>query len=79
MVEFTEGQEGHHERIHGGEPVLVLCKIYKAHSGSRSSSTTFQFLCSSAAARVTGTGQLQCHHGHVSIGIEGRGCNVRDR
>ncbi|RCV16987.1 hypothetical protein SETIT_3G182600v2 [Setaria italica] len=40
MVEFTEGQEGDHERIHGGEPVLVLCKIYRAHSGSRSSSSS---------------------------------------
>ncbi|RCV32620.1 hypothetical protein SETIT_7G017500v2 [Setaria italica] len=34
MVEFTDGQEGDHDRIHGGEPVLVLCKIYKAHSDS---------------------------------------------
>ncbi|TKV94416.1 hypothetical protein SEVIR_9G293400v4 [Setaria viridis] len=40
MVEFTDGQEGDHDRIHGGEPVLVLCKIYKAHSGSRSSSSS---------------------------------------
>ncbi|CAN6337114.1 unnamed protein product [Urochloa humidicola] len=40
MVEFSEGQEGDHDRVHGGEPVLVLCKIYKAHSGSRSSSSS---------------------------------------
>ncbi|KAF8719906.1 hypothetical protein HU200_024669 [Digitaria exilis] len=40
MVEFTEGQEGDHERIHGGEPMLVLCKIYRAHSSSRSSASS---------------------------------------
>ncbi|CAN6341428.1 unnamed protein product [Urochloa humidicola] len=40
MVEFSDGQEGDHDRVHGGEPVLVLCKIYKAHSGSRSSSSS---------------------------------------
>jgi hypothetical protein len=39
MVEFSDDdEEGNHDRIHGGEPVLVLCKIYKAHSSSRSSS-----------------------------------------
>lgn len=38
MVEFSDDdKEGNHDRIHGGEPVLVLCKIYKAHSSSRSS------------------------------------------
>nr|CAB3464784.1 unnamed protein product [Digitaria exilis] len=40
MVEFTEGQEGDHERVHGGEPMLVLCKIYRAHSSSRSSASS---------------------------------------
>ncbi|CAL5059607.1 unnamed protein product [Urochloa decumbens] len=40
MVEFSDGQEGDHDRVHGGEPVLVLCKIYKAHSGSRLSSSS---------------------------------------
>nr|CAB3461003.1 unnamed protein product [Digitaria exilis] len=40
MVEFTDGQEGDHDRVHGGEPMLVLCKIYRAHSGSRSSSSS---------------------------------------
>ncbi|CAL4909050.1 unnamed protein product [Urochloa decumbens] len=40
MVEFSDVQEGDHDRVHGGEPVLVLCKIYKAHSGSRSSSSS---------------------------------------
>jgi hypothetical protein len=40
MLEFTDGPEGDHDRIQGGEPVLVLCKIYKAHSGSRSSSSS---------------------------------------
>ncbi|CAN6283334.1 unnamed protein product [Urochloa humidicola] len=40
MVEFSNGQEGDHDRVHGGEPVLVLCKIYKAHSGSRPSSSS---------------------------------------
>jgi hypothetical protein len=38
MVEFSDDdEEGNHDCIHGGEPLLVLCKIYKAHSSSRSS------------------------------------------
>nr|CAB3461032.1 unnamed protein product [Digitaria exilis] len=40
MVEFTDGQEGDHDRVHGGEPMLVLCKIYRAHSSSRSSASS---------------------------------------
>ncbi|CAD6271645.1 unnamed protein product [Miscanthus lutarioriparius] len=41
MVEFSDDdQQGNHDRIHGGEPVLVLCKIYKAHSNSSSRSST---------------------------------------
>ncbi|CAD6333296.1 unnamed protein product [Miscanthus lutarioriparius] len=41
MVEFSDDdQQGNHGRIHGGEPVLVLCKIYKAHSNSSSRSST---------------------------------------
>ncbi|OEL22380.1 hypothetical protein BAE44_0016602 [Dichanthelium oligosanthes] len=40
MVEFSEAQEGDHERVRGGEPALVLCNIYKKHSSSRSSSSS---------------------------------------
>ncbi|CAL4970070.1 unnamed protein product [Urochloa decumbens] len=53
MVEFSDGQEGDHDRVHGGEPVLVLCKIYKAHSGSRSSSSSSSSLRSARKRKAT--------------------------
>jgi len=48
MVEFSEDQGADHERVRGGEPQLVLCKIYKAHAHSRSVSGSAS---SSASAR----------------------------
>ncbi|KAF8689452.1 hypothetical protein HU200_041774 [Digitaria exilis] len=38
MVEFSEDHGADHGRVHGGEPMLVLCKIYKSHACSSSRS-----------------------------------------
>ncbi|RLN28755.1 uncharacterized protein C2845_PM05G32850 [Panicum miliaceum] len=51
MVEFSEDQGADHERVRGGEPQLVLCKIYKAHAHSRSASGSASRPSSSASAR----------------------------
>jgi hypothetical protein len=51
MLEFSDGQEADHERVHGGEPQLVLCNVYKAHTHSRSSNGSTSTPSSSASAR----------------------------
>jgi hypothetical protein len=51
MVECSEDQGADHERVRGGEPQLVLCKIYKAHAHSRSASGSASRPSSSASAR----------------------------
>ncbi|XP_066368301.1 uncharacterized protein [Miscanthus floridulus] len=51
MLEFSDDQEADHERVHGGEPQLVLCNIYKAHTHSRSSNGSTSTPPYSASAR----------------------------